>query len=150
MAETEKVSAPPSMQGQKEEKPPPGKLASFLTLANQYKELATLVVAIVFGVLWVFAYFATKQQLKQSQCITNANLGFIQAQMDSTSLSQLMTENTKESISLDAKASLTPEEMLKRNQLKTGAAEITAKSLDATNRATQALNKLKNGDCVSD
>jgi hypothetical protein len=127
---------------------PPSKLSSFLKIANEYKELVGLVVFVVGGIFWAFAYFATKQQLVETRCILNANIAFIQDRMDSTSLSQLMLENLKESAVLE-KPNLSPDEVLKRNQLKTGATDIARKLADADNAAAKELNKLKSGDCAA-
>jgi hypothetical protein len=112
-------------------------------------QMLDLVVFFLGGVFWGFAYFATKQQLKEVQCIMNANMAFVQSLMDSASLSQLMLDNLRESAALD-KASPSPENTLKRNQLKTGAADIARKLAEADNAAAQALNKLKFGECLSD
>jgi hypothetical protein len=127
---------------------PPSKLSSFLKIANEYKELVGLIAFVTGGIFWAFAYFATKQQLLETRCILNANIAFIQDRMDSASLSQLMLENLRESATLE-KATLTPDEVLKRNQLKAAAADIARKLADADNAAAKELNKLKSGDCLA-
>jgi hypothetical protein len=66
---------------------PPNVLSSFLKAAGEYKEFAALVAFAMAGIFWAFAYFATKAQLKQVQCIMSANMAFIQGRMDSASLS---------------------------------------------------------------
>jgi hypothetical protein len=144
----DKAPASPPAQESDESKAD-SKLASFLKAAGAYKEFVALVVFFLGGVFWAFAYFATKQQLKEVQCIMNANMAFVQSRMDSASLSQLMLDNLRESAALD-KASPSPENTLKRNQLKTGAADIARKLAEADNAAAQALNKLKFGECLSD
>jgi hypothetical protein len=141
------VSRPPSEEKQTDATASPSPLSSFLKLAGEYKEFAALIAFVVGGIFWAFAYFATKQQLKEIQCIVNANMAFVQGRMDSASLSQLMLDNLKESVTLE-KATLTSDEVLKRNQLKAGANEIARKLADADNATAQALNKLKSGDCI--
>jgi len=126
---------------------PPSKLTSFLKVSGEYKEFAALVAFCVGGVFWAFAYFASKQQLLETRCLLNTNISFIQARMDSSNLSQLMVENLKEGVALDAKTALSPDEILKRNQLKTAAADIARKLADADNASAQSLSKLRSGDC---
>ena len=145
----DKAPTSPPAQEPDESKAGSTKLTSFLKAAGAYKEFVALVVFFLGGVFWAFAYFATKQQLKEVQCIMNANMAFVQSRMDSASLSQLMLDNLRESVALD-KASPSPENTLKRNQLKTGAADIARKLAEADNAAAQALNKLKFGECLSD
>jgi hypothetical protein len=145
-AAAEAETAPPSKAVEADA--PPNKLSSFLKMANDYKELAGLFVFTIGGILSAFAFFATKQQLLETRCILNANIAFIQDRMDAGSLSQLMLENLKESATLE-KANLTPDEILKRNQLKVGATDIARKLADADNAAAKELNKLKSGDCTA-
>ena len=105
------------------EKPAPSTpLSSFLKTAGEYKEFITLVVFVMGGILWAFAYFATKQQLKAVQCVLDANVAFLQGRMDSASLSQLMVENIKERAALE-KSNLSQDEIVKRTQLTSTAAE---------------------------
>jgi hypothetical protein len=130
------------------EEVPPSKLSSFLKVADQYKEFVALVVFFLGGIFWAFAYFATKQQLTETRCILNANIDFIQSRMDSASLSQLAVDNVKESATLE-KPNLTPDEIVKRNQLKAVGESIARKLADAENASAQALKKLKSGDCTN-
>lgn len=127
---------------------PPSKLSLFVKKVGEYKEFVALVVFFLGGIFWAFAYFATKAQLKEIQCIMNANMNFIQGKMDSSSLSQLMLDNLKASAALE-KTGLTPEEIVKSNQLKLAATEIARKLADADNATAKALDKLKSGDCLS-
>jgi hypothetical protein len=127
-----------------------GRWSNFLKPVNEYKELIALLLFFLGGAFWIFDYFATKHQVKQLQCLLNANIGFIQGRMDSGSLSQILVENLRESASLDMKQTLTAEETLKRNQLRTAASDIGRKIADADGATAQALSKLKSGDCVMD
>jgi hypothetical protein len=101
------------------------------------------------SILWAFAYFATKQQVKAGQCILDANVAFLQARMDSASLSQLMVENIKERAALE-KPNLSQEEIVKRTQLTTTAADIVRKLADVDNVTARALDRLKTGGCIVD
>jgi hypothetical protein len=128
----------------------PGRWSRFLKPIKEYKELITVIVFFVGGALWIFGYFATKHQVKQLQCLLNANISFLQGRLDSGSLSQLLVENLKESTLLDTKGTLTSDETLKRNQLKAAATEIIQKIADADGATAKALSQLKAGDCVVD
>jgi hypothetical protein len=129
------------------EKPAPSTpLSSFLKTAGEYKEFITLVVFVMGGILWAFAYFATKQQLKAVQCVLDANVAFLQGRMDSASLSQLMVENIKERAALE-KPNLSQDEIVKRTQLTTTAPDIARRIADADNATAKALERLKAGGC---
>ena len=125
-------------------------LSSFLKIANEYKEFVALVVFVIGGIFWAFDYFATKEQVKVLHCILNENMTFVQGKMDSASLSQLMLDNIKESAALDNKRTLSADEGVKRNQLKTGAAEIARKLADAQTATAKAMSKLTSGNCIAD
>jgi hypothetical protein len=115
---------------------------------GEYKEFIALLAFFLGGVFWIFAYFATKEQLKSIQCLMNANLTAIQGRMDYASLSQLMIQNFEETASLEGKPSLTAAETVKRNQLKTAANEISRKLAEAETAISQGLNKLRSGECI--
>jgi hypothetical protein len=95
-----------------------GRWSGFLKTVKEYKELITLILFFAAGAFWLFDYFATKHQVKQLQCLVNANISFLQGRMDSGSLSQLLVDNLKDSALLDMKPTLTSDETLKRNQLR--------------------------------
>jgi hypothetical protein len=130
--------------------PPTDKRQTVLKTLGEYKELIAVIVFFITGCLWLFGYFATKQQLKTLQCLMNTNMAIIQGKMDSASLSQLMVQNLQESMSLEGKQNLTPAEMLKQSQLKTGLNDISRKLADADTTTAKALNKLVSGECLSE
>jgi hypothetical protein len=45
----------------------------FLDILKEYKELIAILVFFLGGVLWMFGYFATKQQLTELRCWMRAN-----------------------------------------------------------------------------
>lgn len=144
----------PDPQGSKADaSPPPAtKVSSFLKAVGEYKELAA-VIATVIGVtlgvtLLAFAYFATKQQLKEIKCITDANIAMIQGRIDSSAFGQLLMENQKEIAPLERKTDLTQDEILKRSQLALAANALARKIADADSFTAQALNKLRSGECI--
>jgi hypothetical protein len=141
--------SPSSPSGQRSTgDPPQSTLSSFLKAAGEYKEFVALVAFFMGGIFWAFAYFATKEQLKQIQCIMSANMASLQGRMNSASLQQLLVENTQETFSLN-KPVLTPEEMVKLSKLKVAAPEIARKLADAENDIAKALTKLQSGECVA-
>jgi hypothetical protein len=121
--------------------------AGLVATLKEYKELISILVFFVAGALWIFAYFATRNQLEELHCLMNANMNFIQGRMEVASLSELMVQNIGETTSLDSKQSLTADEKIRRGKLQVGAGEITRKLAAAENASAQALNKLQAGNC---
>src|SRR5215475_6379826 len=83
---------------------------------SEYKELISIIVFFLGGVSFAFAYFATKDQLKQMRCLLNANVDLIQSKMDSASLSQLMVQNIQDSVEFENKSPLLPADIVKKNK----------------------------------
>jgi hypothetical protein len=67
--------------------------------------------------------------------------------MDISSLSQLSTKNLEESSTLEAKTSLSPSEIIHKNELKEAANEMALKMAAANTASAKALTKLKSG-CI--
>jgi hypothetical protein len=129
---------------------PRSKKSSFIKALGEYKEIITIIVFFLGGVLFAFGYFATKQQLTQIKCLLNANVDLIQSKMNSSSLSQIMVQNLEESGALDSKMPLNQADLIKRNKLKEGANEIGRKLAEADALTAKALSKLKSGECIAD
>jgi hypothetical protein len=133
------------------EKSPESPFSQKVTIAAS---IVTVVTALVGAAGWAVAYFATKQelnatkqQLKEVQCIANADMAFLQARMDSANLSQLLVDNIKDRAALE-KPNLSGDEIIKRNQLMATGDQIAKKLADADNAAAKALDGLKKGECI--
>jgi hypothetical protein len=124
--------------------------SGFIAKLGEYKEFLALLIFFLGGVFWIFAYFATKEQLKTVQCLMNSNFAVIQGKLDSSSLSQLLVQNLEDTAALDRKPNLTAAEAVKRKQLKTAANDISRRLTEADTATTKALNKLKSGDCIAE
>lgn len=123
------------------------KLSKMLESIKEFKELIAVIVFFIAGALWVFGYFATKDQLKSLHCITNANMEFLQGQMDSNTLSEMLIKNLKEQHRIK---NTTPEDSPERSalvQLQIAANDLTVKSSMANKMRTDALKVLKSGTC---
>jgi hypothetical protein len=136
-------------------KPPPAAddpspIASFTKWIGEYKELISVLIFFAGGVLWAFAYFATKQQISELKCLMNANVNIVQGKMDSSTLSQLMLDNVKRTSQLDGTPNPTADQVVEKNQLKTAAPEIARKIAEAETNIAKALDKLKSGECLGD
>jgi hypothetical protein len=143
--------------------PKPGPVAdsprtTLLSVLGEYKEFITILVFFLGGVLWIFGYFATKNQLEEVhsgiknqvqelRCLLNANRDFLQGRMDSANLSQMLVENIQETNPLSQKPSLTPDEQSRLSRLKVAADDITRKLAAADNTTTQAADRLRSGGC---
>jgi hypothetical protein len=119
----------------------------FLARLKEYKELISILVFFIGGALWIFAFFATRNQLEELHCLMNANMNFIQGRMEVANLSDLMVQNITETTSLDSKPSLSADEKIRRGKLQVGAGEITRKLTAAETATAQALNNLQAGSC---
>ena len=127
--------------------PPLDKISAFVKVLSDYKELIGIFIFVIGGILWAFAYFATKQQLDELKCLMNSNISIIQGKTDAASLSQILIQNQQESAPLEAKTPLTAAETLRRDQLKTAADDIARKLAEANTLTAQALTKLTSGQC---
>lgn len=132
---------------------------SALKVLNEYKEILTICAFFFGGVFWIFAYFATKQQLddergatksqfKEQQCLLNANLDFLQGKIDIANLSGLLVKNLVQSKALAEKRTLTTIERETKDDLQRAADDIARKVATAENATAEALKKIRNGECV--
>lgn len=114
---------------------------------REFKELIAVIVFFIAGALWVFGYFATKDQLSTLHCITNANMEFLQGQMDSNNLSQMLMKNMQEQHRI---RTTTPEgspDRVALIQLDIAAKDLAQKNSMANKMKTDALKVLKSGKC---
>lgn len=125
----------------------PKKTKNFIDTLKDFKEIIGAVVIISGALTWVFAYFATKAQLEELRCIMRTNIEFVDGRMEAESLSRLLEKNLAETIDLDNKPLLNPEEKVKLGRLKLAASEISRKLTSAENGSSVALNKLKSDGC---
>jgi hypothetical protein len=116
---------------------------------NEYKELLTVLVFFFGGLIWIYGFFATKEQVEETRCIMNANIEFLSNQMDYNNLSSMLLQNAREQFELEQNANLPKIESDRLIQLKIAAKEIE-KKIDAANaRKDDAIRKLKSGNCSS-
>jgi hypothetical protein len=126
-----------------------GPKRTLLGLLGEYKELITVLVFFLGGVVWIFGYFATKKQLDELRCLFTANIDFVQGQMDSGNLSQMAVQNFQEVNPLLQKPALNLDEQTKLGRLKVATDDITRKLTTAHSTMTQAANRLRSGGCSS-
>jgi hypothetical protein len=130
--------------------PPVGARDHFFQLLLDYKEIVGSIVLLATGILWAFAYFATRQQLKETRCLIRDNLIMIQGRMDSSNLSQIMVQNLEESAALRHKITLTTVEALKFSQFEAARNQVARKLADAEHSIAEALTRLTTGICLTD
>lgn len=123
------------------------KLSKILGSIKEFKELIAVIVFFVSGILWVFGYFATKDQLKSLHCITNANMEFLQGQMDSNTLSGMLLKNLQEQNRIKNTIPEGSPERAYLVQLEIAANDLAVKSNIANEMRTDALKVLKSGKC---
>lgn len=132
---------------------------SLLDILNEYKEILAICAFFFAGVFWIFAYFATKQQLddervatkrqfKAQQCLLNTNLDFLQGKIDAANLSGLLVKNVIQSKALAEKRTLTAIERETKDDLQRAANDLARKVAAAENATAEALKKIRNGECV--
>lgn len=85
---TDSKSAPTSVTSS-----PTGRISDVVNILKDYKELIGFFVFFLVGILWAFAYFATKQQLVELKCLMISNITIVQGKMDAANLSQLLLQN---------------------------------------------------------
>jgi hypothetical protein len=119
----------------------------FLDTLKEYKELIAILVFFLGGVLWMFGYFATKQQLTELRCWMRANVEFVQARMDGANLSDLSVKNIEDLTALNEKPTLTADERTKKHRLEIAKDEIARKLAATESTSVAAMKKLTSGQC---
>lgn len=118
-------------------------------ILKEYKELAGIVIFVGGAIFWAFAYFATKQQLDEARCITDENIGVINARLESSNLSDVLHKNLEETVALQKKPDRTQADEVTLQQLQTARSTIATKIAQADNRVAEATNRLTSGKCVT-
>lgn len=84
----------------------PRKEMSGLSKLKEYKELITVIIFFVGGIVWIYGYFATKSSLTtisaQLQCLLNTHVTLISSEMEH---SKLQADKEKIAIELNSKIS---------------------------------------------
>jgi hypothetical protein len=119
----------------------------FLNILKEYKELIAILVFFLGGVLWMFGYFATKQQLTELRCWMRANVEFVQGRMDAANLSDLSVKNIEDLTALSEKATLSADEKARKHRLEMAKDEIARKLAAAESTSVGAMKKLTSGQC---
>src|SRR5262249_45391437 len=119
----------------------------FLDTLKQYKELIAILVFFLGGVICVFGYFATKNQLTGLRCWMVANVVFVQGRMHAASVSNLCVYDIEDLRALNEKATLNADERVRKRRLEIARDEIARKLAAAESATVQALNKLTSGEC---
>jgi hypothetical protein len=119
----------------------------FLDILKEYKELIAILVFFLGGVLWMFGYFATKQQLTELRCWMRANVEFVQGRMDAANLSDLSVKNIEDLTALSEKATLSADEKARKHRLEMAKDEIARKLAAAESTSVGAMKKLTSGQC---
>jgi hypothetical protein len=119
----------------------------FLDIVKEYKELIAILVFFLGGVLWMFGYFATKQQLTELRCWMRANVEFVQGRMDAANLSDLSVKNIEDLTALSEKATLSADEKARKHRLEMAKDEIARKLAAAESTSVGAMKKLTSGQC---
>jgi hypothetical protein len=118
-----------------------------LDILKEYKELIAILVFFLGGVLWMFGYFATKQQLTELRCWMRANVEFVQGRMDAANLSDLSVKNIEDLTALSEKATLSADEKARKHRLEMAKDEIARKLAAAESTSVGAMKKLTSGQC---
>ena len=117
-----------------------------LDVLKEYKEIITVMVFFLAGSLWVFGYFATKDQLREMRCVTNANMEFLQGNMNSKTLSELLLKNMEHQAKLK-RMPVTAPERHSLVRLDLAANDLNFKLAAATKLSSNAMSILKSGKC---
>lgn len=75
----------------------------FLQRLNDFKEFIAILVFFLGGVVWIYDYFATKQQLVQFNCLLTASISIARADADTKYLSDKIVEIDLQATELDEK-----------------------------------------------
>jgi hypothetical protein len=86
----------------------------WLEKLKEYKELIGIIIFSIGGILWIVAYFATKDQINTLNCLLNRNIEVVQYQIDQRILSDDMRvlEFDISHLSLQQQRSLPEEQQL--------------------------------------
>ena len=124
-----------------------GSTPDFITRLKEYKEFIVILVFFIGGFMWIYGYFATKEQVKVLQCLTNQNITLIESRMQKKFLFDELNQKGMELEKLLKKADVLNEERRKVIQL-TNEIEIIKANLKKTEaRYDEAFNFLKANKC---
>jgi lipid A disaccharide synthetase len=124
-----------------------GSTPNFITRLKEYKEFILILVFFVSGFMWIFSYFATKEQVKVLQCLTDQNIILIESRMQKKFLFDELIQKGMEIEKIFKKADVLNEESRKVIQL-TNEIEMLKEKLKMTSaRYDEAFNFLKMNKC---
>jgi hypothetical protein len=121
---------------------------AFVHWLGSYKELLSVVIFFLGGFLWVYGVFATKEQIKEVRCMLNANVDVINAQLEESSISQLLVDNLQEKDRLANLGQASDGDRKKLAQLTTANLDLQKKLERATTLRAEAGKKLRSHQCM--
>lgn len=134
-----------------------GSTPNFIARLKEYKEFIVILVFFVSGFMWIFSYFATKDQVRVLQCLTNHNIILIESRMQKKFLFDELTQKGMEleklvpqvdiSKSENNKSELSAEEKEKVIRLKEQMEIIRANLIETQIKHDEAFNYLKSNKC---
>ena len=85
----------------------------FITRLKQYKEFILILVFFMGGAMWVYGYFATKDQVEVVHCLTSNGISLIESRMQKKFFFDELTQKSMELDRLRAKTNISNEESQK-------------------------------------
>ncbi|MFX0199001.1 MAG: hypothetical protein ACFFCW_23000 [Candidatus Hodarchaeota archaeon] len=84
---------------------------SFLNRLREYKEFIAILVFVVGGFMWIYGFFATKQQVRVLQCLMNQQIALVESRMTSKFLCEEIVQKLLELQKLNEKHDKSNEEI---------------------------------------
>lgn len=129
-----------------EEKEEPTQLV-FLNRLKEYKEFIAIVLFFLAGFLWIYGYFATKEQLSEVRCLMDANITLLSGQVQSNVLAQQLLKNKEMQLTIidESKTNLIAQQRLL--DLQQGEKRLERQIFKETEQVSVALAKLRSANC---
>lgn len=114
---------------------------------REYKEFIAILVFFLGGFFWIYGVFETKEQVRILQCLTNQNIGMIQARMQRGFFLNDLTKKAIEYDGLSRTEDRSAEENQRMIRLKTEIETIKTDLKMAQQRYDQSFHDLSHRTC---
>lgn len=119
----------------------------FIDALNKYKELIAVIVFFIGGVSWLYGYFATKEQVSVMKCLMNANIEFVQYQLQQKLALDERRQEDAQHLRLETAPTRTPEDVLNMRELEQQIALAKKRAEDALSKIDEAEHILQSDAC---
>ena len=120
----------------------------YISKLKEYKEFIGILVFFIAGAIWLFAYFATKNQLEIQACVTDKRFIVLQNQATENNLTAIFNDSLRQQVQLKKLSNPTDEEALQLAKLEAALPDLQKQIGNAKSNIKQALGVLNSNACT--